>query len=341
MKKLLNTLYVTSNGAYLSKDGETVRVSIQQETKLRIPIHNIESIVCFGNVSCSPYLMGFCGKNKVGISFLTEYGKFLARVCGPVSGNVLLRREQYRKADDKNVSADVARSIIAAKVANSRVILLRAARDKPEISASLQKALLKLRRLLKELTEPITLERARGIEGIAAREYFNVFDNLIICQKKDFYFRERTRRPPLDNINALISFLYTILMHDIISALETVGIDPAVGFLHRDRPGRPGMALDLLEELRPYIADRLALSLVNRKQLQRNDFKTTESGAVIMTDKARKNLLAAYQKRKQDKITHPYLNEKINLGLLPHVQSLLLARFLRGDVDAYPPFFIK
>ncbi|RKX23012.1 MAG: subtype I-C CRISPR-associated endonuclease Cas1 [Candidatus Zixiibacteriota bacterium] len=341
MKKLLNTLYVTTHGAYLSKERETVKISIEHETKLRVPIHNLENIICFGNVSCSPFLMGFCAKNNVQISFLTEYGKFLARIQGPISGNVMLRREQYRKADNENFSADFARSIVIAKINNSRAVILRTAREKPELNQTLKKTASKMLKLLKELKEPIKLDSVRGVEGMAAKEYFNVFDLLIVNQKDDFFFHKRSRRPPLDKMNALISFLYTILMHDISSALEAVGLDPAVGYLHRDRSGRPGLALDLMEELRPYIADRLALTLVNRNQIKGKDFINSESNAIVMSEKGRKLLLTTYQKRKQDEIMHPFLNEKISVGLLPHAQTLLMARFLRGDIDAYPPFVIK
>jgi len=341
MKKLLNTLYVTTNGSYLSKERETVKITVEDETKLRVPIHNLDSIICFGNISCSPFLMGFCAKNNVQISFLSEYGKFLARIQGPVSGNVLLRREQYRKADDLNFSADFARTIVIAKISNSRALILRTAREKPELSSTLKESAKKMLKLLQELKEPIKLDSVRGIEGMAAKEYFNIFDHLIVNQKEDFFFHNRSRRPPLDKMNALISFLYTILMHDISSALEAVGIDPAVGFLHRDRPGRLGLALDLLEELRPYIADRLALTLVNRKQIKSKDFTSSESNAVVMNEKGRKLILTTYQNRKQDVILHPFLEEKINIGLLPHAQALLMARYLRGDIDAYPPFIIR
>jgi CRISPR-associated protein Cas1 len=343
MRRLLNTLFVTTQGAYLSREGETVLVRVEHETKLRVPIHTLGGIVCFGQVSCSPPLMELCGERNVAISFLSEWGKFYARVQGPVSGNVLLRREQYRRADDKAASAVLARSVVAAKIANSRTVLLRAARERPDDDGSkaLGEAARRLVRLLQDLREPIPLETVRGLEGEAARIYFGVFDHLITAQKDDFRFRERSRRPPLDNMNALLSFLYTLLVHDLAAALETVGLDPAVGFLHRDRPGRPGLALDLMEEFRPFLADRLALSLVNRQQIKGKGFRRTETGAVLMNDESRKELLVAYQKRKQDEIHHPFLDEKLAVGLLPHVQAMLLARYLRGDMDGYPPFFWK
>lgn len=341
MKKLLNTLYVTSQGAYLAKEGETVLVRVEQETRLRLPIHTLSGIVCFGQVSASPALMGMCGERDVALSFLSENGRFLARVQGPVSGNVLLRREQYRWADDAVRSAGIARLIVAAKVANSRTVLQRALRDHPDNNGcdALATASSHLAHLLQELRRDNTaLDSIRGWEGEAAHGYFGVFDHLISSEKETFYFRGRSRRPPLDNMNALLSFLYTLLAHDVAAALEGVGLDPAVGYLHRDRPGRPGLALDLMEELRAYLGDRLALALVNRRQLKARGFRTTESGAVTMDDDTRKTVLIAYQERKREEITHPFLGEKIEIGLLPHVQAMLLARHLRGDLEAYPPF---
>ena len=340
MKQLLNTLFVTTQGTYLSRKGDTVLVNHERETKLRVPIHNLASIVCFGNVSCSPFLMGLCGEHNVTISFLTENGRFLARIHGPVSGNVLLRREQYRRADDPKASAQIARSVVTAKIANSRIVLQRALRDRPELGdlAPMKRALNDLQEFIKVLQEQSDLDQIRGIEGNAATTYFGVFDCLISSNKDHFFFKERSRRPPLDNMNSLLSFLYTLLVHDVTSALESVGLDPAVGFLHRDRPGRPSLALDLMEELRPYMADRLALSLVNRQQVKPEGFRQTESGAITMDDKTRKTVLVAWQKRKQEELTHVLLQEKIQVGLLAHVQAQLLARYLRGDLDGYPPF---
>ncbi|CAK0761259.1 CRISPR-associated endonuclease Cas1 1 [Gammaproteobacteria bacterium] len=341
MKKLLNTLYVTTQGAYLTKDGETVLVKVENEIRLRLPIHTLNGIVCFGVISASPALMGMCCERDVTISFLSENGHFLARVQGPVSGNVLLRREQYRRSDDPIRSAAIARWLVAAKVTNSRVVLQRVLRDHPETfgAESLQKNQQHLKHLLQELRRNNTsLESIRGWEGEAAHAYFSVFDHLIITQKEAFHFSERSRRPPLDNINALLSFLYTLIVHDVSAALESVGLDPQVGYLHRDRPGRPSLALDLMEEFRAYLADRLALSLINRHQVSQKGFKTTESGAVTMDDDTRKIVIVAYQERKREEITHPFLNETIQIGLLPYVQAMLFARYLRGDLDAYPPF---
>ncbi|MEW5995914.1 MAG: type I-C CRISPR-associated endonuclease Cas1c, partial [Candidatus Zixiibacteriota bacterium] len=327
MKHLLNTLYVTTHGAYLSKEGDTVVVSVDREEKLRVPVHILSSIVCFGNISCTPFLLGLCGQHNITVSFMSQYGRFLGRVHGPVHGNVLLRREQYRRADDVSCAAEIARLIVMAKIANSRTVLLRAVRDRPESPSApdLAEAAKRLSGILKRVRDPTSLDSVRGAEGIAATEYFGIFDNLITTQKEDFFFRGRSRRPPLDRMNALLSFYYTLLTHDCSSALEGVGLDPAVGFLHRDRPGRPSLALDLVEELRPVLADRLALTLVNRRQLSPSDFKVTESGAVLMVDDARKKVLVAYQERKQEELTHPFLKEKVAVGLLPHIQALLLA----------------
>ncbi len=340
MKRLLNTLFVTTQGAYLSKQGDTVVVSHEQEVKLRVPIHNLGSVVCFGNVGCSPFLMGFCGERNVTLSFLTERGRFLARVHGPVNGNVLLRKEQYRRSDDASASALIARSLITAKLANSRIVLQRAQRDREDLqhSPAIGKALDGLWELIQAVKDEPDLDRIRGIEGTGANAYFSVFDLLISANKEQFFFQQRSRRPPLDNMNALLSFLYTLLVHDIESALEAVGLDPAVGFLHRDRPGRPSLALDLMEEFRAYLADRLALSLVNRQQVKPEGFTKTESGAVTMDDETRKAVLIAWQKRKQEEITHLFLQESVPLGLLPHIQAQLLARHLRGDLEGYPPF---
>jgi CRISPR-associated protein Cas1 len=343
MRHLLNSLYVTTQGAYLARDGETVAVRVEHETRLRVPLHTLGGIVCFGQVSCSPPLMQLCAERGVRIAFLSEYGKFWSRVEGPVSGNVLLRRQQYRWADDADKSAEIARAVVIAKVANQRTVLLRGLRDYPEAAGSqeMKSAAEYLEWQLATLRNPMPLDSVRGVEGDTARSYFSVFDHLIVAGKEEFFFQGRNRRPPLDNMNALLSFLYTLLVHDVRSALETVGLDPAVGYLHRDRPGRPSLALDLMEELRPVIADRLALSLVNRRQIKGKGFKTTETGAVVMDDETRKEVLVAYQKRKQEGLQHPFINEKIALGLLPHAQALLLSRYIRGDLDGYPPYFWK
>lgn len=340
MKKLLNTLYVTSQGSYLAKEGETVKVSVERETRLQLPIHTLAGIVCFGQVSMSPFLMGFCAERDVGVSFLTENGRFLARVAGPVSGNVLLRREQYRWADDDAKTTAVSRSVLIGKICNCRTVLQRAIRDHSEKLQNdyLQKAAVRLNQIMEHLQGSLSLDRLRGYEGEAGKIYFSVFDQLITSQKEHFFFQERSRRPPLDRVNCLLSFLYTLLVHDVRSALESVGLDPAVGFLHRDRPGRPSLALDIMEEFRPVVADRLALSLINLCQVKSSGFRKLETGAVLMDDETRKAVLVAYQKRKQDEIMHPFLKEKIPVGILFHVQAQLLARFIRGDLDGYPVF---
>lgn len=342
MKQLLNTLFVTTQGSYLSKKGDTVLVNVEQETRLRVPIHTLGGIVCFGNVGCSPFLMGLCGEHQVHLSFLTENGRFLARVQGPVNGNVLLRKEQYRRSDNLQESAEIARSIVLAKIANCRVVLQRALRDRPEGQSDgesgISSAINNLSYPLEDLRRPSDLDTIRGIEGIAANTYFSVFDHLVTSNKEDFHFKDRNRRPPLDNVNAMLSFVYTLLVHDISAALEAVGLDPAVGFLHRDRPGRQSLALDMMEEFRPYLADRFVLSLINRKQVRSSGFQKTESGAVTMDNDTRKALLVAWQNRKQEELMHPFLQEKVKVGLLPHVQAMLMARFLRGDLQGYPPF---
>lgn len=337
---------MTTQGAYLAKDGEAVAVRVEQETKLRAPIHTLGAIVCFGQVSCSPFLMGLCGERGVALAFLTENGHFLARVHGPVQGNVLLRRAQYRLADDEAGSAVMARAVVLAKVANCRTVLQRALRDKPDKgdgsgSEDMERAVRRLGRLLEDVAKAGRVDEIRGHEGDAARVYFSVFDHLITASKEEFFFHGRNRRPPLDNVNALLSFVYTLLTHDIAAALEGVGLDPAVGYLHRDRPGRPSLALDLLEELRPVIADRLVLSLINRRQVRASGFRKTESGGVAMDDATRKEVLVAYQTRKQEEIQHPFLGERVAFGLAPHLQAMLLARFIRGDLDGYPSFLWK
>ena len=343
MKKHLNTLYITTQNTYLYKEGQSVVVKVDKENKLRIPIHTLDGIICFGTVSISPYLMYHCAENNVAVSFLSEYGKFLARIQGPVSGNVLLRREQYRIADKPKESADIARHFLIGKIANSRTVIKRALRDHADKSdvEILTHADSRLTEYLRRLGKSVAVEYLRGIEGEAASSYFAAFPQLITIKDEAFTYTGRSRRPPLDPINSLLSFVYTLLVHDCRSALEGVGLDPCVGYLHTDRPGRPSLALDLMEEFRAFLADRLVLSLVNRRQLKASDFTNSLGGAVIMKDEARKKLLISWQKRKQEEITHPYTCEKTKVGLLVHLQSLLLARHLRGDLEAYPPFIWK
>jgi len=343
MRKLLNVLYVTTPEAFLAREGESVLVKVGDEIKLRLPIHNLEGIVTFGYTGASPSLMRLCAENNVALTFLSTSGRFLGRLTGEVSGNVLLRRTQYRIADLEEQTLKYAKSFLTGKIVNDRTVLNRALRDHEDVldKSSMKNAGDALLKSASKLNKCSELEVLRGIEGEAAHIYFSVFDNLILTQKDEFYLRGRNKRPPLDNMNALLSFLYTLLSHDVTSALETVGLDPAVGFLHRDRPGRASLALDLMEELRPFLADRLALSLINRKQVNGKGFVKKESGGIIMDDDTRKIVITAWQERKKDEITHPFLEEKIPIGLIPYSQALLLARSIRGDLDAYPPFLWK
>ena len=340
MKKLLNTLYVSTQGVYLNREGETVVAMLDREPKLRLPIHTLSGIVCFGNVLCSPFLLGLCGERGVQVSFLTEHGRFLARVSGPVSGNVLLRREQMRRADDPSLATPIARNFVLGKLANSRTVMQRALRDHGE-HAALTEAVDTLAGAIRRARAADDLDVLRGIEGEGANAYFGAFDGMIVAQRECFRMQGRSRRPPLDPLNALLSFLYTLLAHDCEAALEGVGLDPQTGYLHALRPGRPSLALDLMEEFRSVLADRVALSLINLNQIDAHGFTTSESGAVIMKDDVRKSVLKAWQQKKQETLQHPFLEEKIEVGLLPHAQALLLARHLRGDLDAYPPFLLK
>jgi CRISPR-associated protein Cas1 len=315
---------------------------VEHETRLQLPIHTLSGLVCFGQVSMSPALMHFCAERGVTVSFLSEHGHFLARVVGPVRGNVLLRREQFRRADGGEASLAIARLIVGAKIVNARTVVQRGTREMPsDASEALQALPVRLAACATEALRAPSLDQLRGIEGDAARAYFDSFDALISGDRDTFRFEGRTRRPPLDPVNALLSFVYTLLVHDYESALEAVGLDPCVGFLHTDRPGRPSLALDLMEELRPALADRFVLTLINRRQVSGSGFKHSDSGAVLMDDSTRKELLVAWQKRKQEEIVHPFLGERIAIGLIPYMQSQLLARHLRGDLEAYPPFFWK
>lgn len=329
-----------TQGAYLKKDGETVAVKIDGQVKLRVPIITISSIVCFGNIIVSPPLMGFCMKNGVTVSYLSLHGRFLARVYGPVAGNVLLRKEQYRMSDDEERSADVARACVVGKISNCRTVIMKAARDHPDAISGpeTEDVAVKLRRNIDEALHAKRLEILRGIEGESAKIYFGFFNNLILAQRTDFTFRERNRRPPMARANALLSFIYTMLYHDIRSSLETCGLDPAVGFLHRDRPGRMRLALDMMEEFRPFFADRLVLSLINLQKVRGKDFKISQSGAVLMNEDSKKTVVTSYQSRKQDSITHPFLGETMHIGILFQAQAILLTRFIRGDIDSYPAF---
>ena len=339
MRKLLNVLYVTIPDAYLSKDGMNVVVSVNQEEKFRIPIVNIEGIVTFGYKGASPGLMKLCADNGVALSFLSPNGRFIGRFQGPVRGNVLLRKAQYQIADDRERALHYAQLFIAGKIQNYRTILQRFVRDNgnnSEVETAIQSLGMSKQWTLRTKDVPNLI----GMEGDAANTYFGVFPNLLLQNREEFPFHGRNKRPPKDAVNALLSFVYTLLAHEAAAALETVGLDPYVGFLHALRPGRTSLALDLMEELRAYMGDRLVLSLINRRQVASSDFVMQGEGGVVMTDNCRKTVLTAWQNRKMETIVHPYLEEKISVGLLPYVQALLLARAIRGDIDDYPVFLI-
>jgi CRISPR-associated protein Cas1 len=342
MKRLLNTLFVSTQGAWLSLEGENIVVHLDKENSKQFPVHLFESVVCFGRVGATAPLMGFCAQKGVHISFFSEHGRFLARVDGPVRGNVLLRRQQYRLADDEKATVSIARNVLIGKIANSRAVLMRAARDNDgDGNADLVSAARYLGETVQNLEKSLSLDILRGKEGDAARRYFEVFDHLILAQKEHFKFTDRNRRPPMDKVNALLSFVYTLLAHDVTSALEGVGLDPAVGYLHRERPGRPSLALDIMEEFRSWLAERLVLSLINLRKIRPEGFTQSESGAILMDETTRKIVIAAWQERKQDELTHPFTGEKMAIGLLPHIQARLLARHIRGDLAEYPPFVWK
>lgn len=343
MKKLLNTLFVMQPDTYLSLDGDNVVLLKENDRIGRLPLHNLESIVSFGYTGASPALMGYCAERNISLVFMTMNGRFLARVIGESRGNVILRKKQYRISDDEISSAMIARNFIIGKIYNNKWILERMTRDYPlrVDVAKFKETSQALSAVIQSVRECEDLESLRGWEGQAAISYNKMFDQMILQQKDDFYFNFRSRRPPLDNVNAMLSFAYTLLANDVASALEGVGLDAYVGFLHRDRPGRVSLALDVMEELRGVYADRFVLSLINKKVVNKDDFLKKENGAVIMTDESRKKFLAAWQNKKQEKITHPYLGEKITWGLVPHAQALLLARYLRSDLDEYPPFLWK
>ena len=343
MKQHLNTLYVFTQGVYLRKESETVVVRIDKQSKTRLPLLNIGAIACFGRVGISPQLMGYCGQHGIAISFMTVHGRFLASVNGFTPGNVLLRREQYRRADDLDSAKLIARACIIGKLANYRTVLRRAVRDQTASEATdrLTRTANRIDVAIRTLNESLSLDQLRGMEGEFSAEYFAVFNDLITSQQSEFVFSGRTRRPPMDKVNALLSFLYSMLTNDLRSACEASGLDAAVGFLHRDRPGRPSLALDLMEEFRPVLVDRLVLSLINRGQVKASGFVEDPGNGIRMTEATRKSIVVAYQKRKQETVTHPFLDEKMTLGLVPHIQARLLARHLRGDSDAYPPFAWK
>lgn len=343
MRKLLNTLYVTTPETYLALDGENVVVLLNDEEKLRLPLHTLESIAYFGYKGTSPALMGACAERGIRLSYFTPNGRFLASAAANENGNVLLRKTQYRLSDDPAASAAIARSFILAKIYNSRWILERATRDHPQRVdvCAIKQTCAVLAQQAQAVAECTDLETLRGLEGSASERYFSHLDDLILTNKDEFRYSERNRRPPLDPVNALLSFLYALLSNLCAGALQQAGLDPYVGFLHRDRPGRISLALDLMEEFRGLFCDRLALTLINTRVLTAKDFDRKENGAVFLSDTGKKAVINAWQTKKQEQIEHPYLSEKIPWGLAPHIQALLLARFLRGDLDTYPPFLWK
>lgn len=343
MKKLNNILYVTTPNAYLSQDGENIVIKKDNDELARIPFHNIEGIITFGYTGASPSLMGTCAKKNIALTFLSMHGRFLARVSGEQNGNVVLRKAQYRISDDEQKSLLYARNMILGKLFNSKWVIERAIRDHPlQVDVEqLKDKTSSIVQLMSQVRTVKDLDQLRGFEGMAASYYFSVFGQLIVQQKEDFVFELRNKRPPLDNVNALLSFMYTLLAHDCASALESVGLDAYVGFLHRDRPGRVSLALDLMEELRSVMVDRFVLTLINKKIVCASDFTKLESGAVVMSDDARKKVLGAWQKKKNERITHPFLKEKIEWGIVPFVQAQLLAKAIRGDLNEYAPFFWK
>lgn len=338
MKKLLNTLYVTRPESYVHKERETIVIKNGEDKLGQFPALAVGNILCFGQISVSPFLMGYCGEHSIGLAFFTEYGRFLARVQGRQTGNVLLRRTQYRWADDPVKSVSIAKVMVAAKIANTRSVLLREVRNHGE-NTLLRQAASRLVPSLRRARNVQSVEEAIGVEGDAAHAYFSVFNEFL--RGSGFSFGGRVRRPPTDPVNALLSFVYSLITQECASALQGVGLDPHVGFLHQDRPGRVSLALDLLEEFRAPWADRLVFTVINRRQIQPQDFITEASGAVRLTDEARKTLLVAYQERKQAEIMHPFLEEQVPIGLLPHCQAMLLARHIRGDTEHYPPYLSR
>lgn len=343
MKKLLNTLYVTSADSYLSLDGETLVVLNQDKILGRIPLHNLEGIVAFGYTGASPALMGECASRNISLCFLTPNGRFLARVVGKEYGNVILRKDQYRISDNPELSCEIAKNFIIGKVFNAKWVVERVTRDHAlnVDCEKLKKVSAQLHDFIELVRDTTSNDQLRCYEGEAASLYFSVFDDLILQQKDHFYFNGRNRRPPMDRVNAMLSFVYTLLANYTASALETVGLDPYVGFLHTDRPGRISLALDLMEELRPVMADRFVISLINKRIVDKDGFTVRENGSVEMSEETRKTILSQWQSRRQEKINHPFLDEKIEWGLVPYAQAMLLARTIRKDLDTYPPFMWK
>lgn len=340
MRKLANVLYVTSPDSILGLEDEALTIKREDQPTKKLPLLNLQGIVCFNYVGVSPFLMGECVKRNIGLTFLTPNGRFLARVNGPVSGNVLLRKKQYATSEDPEMSLQIAKNCVIGKIYNQRKVLQRARRDHALLldTAQFDTIIQELKELLKTVPQAATKAELMAIEGNAARRYFSLFDQMIFHQKDHFFFKDRNRRPPTDPMNAVLSFLYVLLANETASALESVGLDAYVGFYHTDRPGRKSLALDIMEELRPVLCDRLALTLVNRKQITGQGFTIKETGGVLMDDDTRKTVIVAWQEKKKEEFTHPFMKERLPYGLLPHMQALLLARHLRDDLEAYPPF---
>ncbi len=343
MKRLLNTLYISNPNCYLSLDGENIVVKLKEEEIGRVPLHNIDGIVTMGFTGASPKLMGYCAEKNIVLTFLSGSGRFLATVCGESRGNVTLRKEQYRISDNMEQSLKIAGNMMLGKIYNSKWVIERAIRDYPlRLDTDKMKAQSQfLGNSLQNVRNTADMNQLRGIEGEAASVYFSVFDEMILQQKDNFKFDKRNRRPPLDNVNALLSFSYTLLMSMCKAALETVGLDAYVGFMHTDRPGRASLALDIMEELRAVLADRFVLTVINKRIINASGFYAKENGAVIMDNDTRKAVISAWQSKKQEQIVHPFIKEKIEWGMVPYVQALLLARYIRGDLDEYPPFLWK
>ncbi|HOJ99014.1 MAG TPA: type I-C CRISPR-associated endonuclease Cas1c [Termitinemataceae bacterium] len=340
MKKLLNTIYITSPDVFVSLDGETIVIKKEEGVSTKVPLHNIENIVCFNYLGVSPALMKACIDKNIGLCFLTPHGRFQARIIGAVHGNVLQRKKQYFISESEKECVPIAKSFLIGKIANCRKVIERALRDHELVvnTKKLENASIFLKNIIKMIPDCTSLSELLAFEGSAAKTYFGVFNELILQQKETFVFNERSRRPPMDNVNALLSFLYTLLAHETGSALETVGLDPYVGFYHQDRPGRASLALDLMEELRPVLVDRLVLSLINRKQIDGKGFIKKESGGILMDDNTRSIVIKSWQDKKKEILRHPYLKEEIPYGLLPYAQAMLLSKYIRGDIDGYPPF---
>lgn len=343
MKRLINTLYISNPDYYLSLDGENIVARMKDDEVGRIPLHNIDSIITFGYTGASPKLMGYCADKNISITFLSNNGKYLATICGQSKGNVILRKEQYRISDNPLMSVRIARNIVTGKIYNSKWVIERAIRDYQLRldTDKLKEQSMYLSNALKNIRSIEQIEQLRGIEGEAASVYYSVFDDMILQQKDQFIFDKRNRRPPMDRVNAMLSFSYTLLMIMCRTALEAVGLDAYVGFMHTDRPGRASLALDIMEEMRAVFSDRFVLTLINKRIISASGFHEKENGAVIMDDETRKTVISAWQDKKQEQIIHPFLNEKIEWGMVPYVQSLLMARFIRGDLDEYPPFLWK